>query len=52
MVDYSVWRIALAGLLAGVIGTGLGGFIFSAVGQPGKRVLSFVLGFSAGVMLA
>ncbi|NLY51503.1 MAG: ZIP family metal transporter [Firmicutes bacterium] len=51
-MDYSVWRIALAGLLAGIVGTGLGGLIISAVGQPSKRVLSFVLGFSAGVMLA
>ena len=51
-MDYTVLRIAVAGLLAGVIGTGLGGLIISALGQPSKRVLSFVLGFSAGIMLA
>ncbi|HHV94715.1 MAG TPA: ZIP family metal transporter [Firmicutes bacterium] len=51
-MDYSVWRVALLGLLAGVVGTGLGGLIIARVGQPSKKVLSFVLGFSAGVMLA
>ncbi|NLV91350.1 MAG: ZIP family metal transporter [Firmicutes bacterium] len=47
-----VYRIAWIGLVAGAIGTGLGGAITVLLGRPGNRVLSFVLGFSGGIMLA
>lgn len=47
-----LWRVTLVGLLTGVIGTGLGGYIIAVIGRPEKRVLSSILGFSGGIMLA
>lgn len=43
--------ITLIGLFVGVIGTGIGGLLALGLGKPGKKVLSFILGFSAGIML-
>jgi ZIP family zinc transporter len=51
-MSIDLWQVTIAGLLAGVIGTGLGGFIIAVWGRPSKRILSFVLGFSGGIMLA
>lgn len=51
-MNVNTWYVTMAGLLAGVIGTGLGGFIIAGVGMPSRRVLSFILGFSGGIMLA
>lgn len=48
----NIWQVTMAGLFAGVVGTGLGGLIIASIGNPGKRILSFVLGFSGGIMLA
>src|SRR5690554_6646694 len=45
-------KIALIGGFAGILGTGLGGALTIALGQPGKRLLSSVLAFSGGIMLA
>lgn len=48
----SIWQVTMAGLFAGVVGTGVGGFIIASLGKPRQEVLSFVLGFSGGIMLA
>ena len=42
----------LAGTGAGIIGTGLGGAIAFFLNNPGKRFLSILLSFSAGLMIA
>ncbi|MCT4619003.1 MAG: ZIP family metal transporter [Marinisporobacter sp.] len=47
-----IWSITLIGLCVGVIGTGLGGMIIFFIRNPGNRFLSFILGFSSGLMLA
>ena len=51
-MNVDIWQVTLAGLLAGVVGTGLGGFLIAIWGKPSKRILSFFLGFSGGIMLA
>jgi len=53
MVDWSnILRISIIGLVVGVTGTGLGGFFSILFRKPGNRVLSWMLAFSAGIMLA
>jgi len=44
--------ITVIGTLAGVLGTGLGGLAVAFLPKVNKVVLSVVLGFSAGIMLA
>lgn len=48
----NLWQIALIGTLAGVCGTGFGGLVTVLFGKPKKSILSFVLAFSSGIMLA
>jgi ZIP family zinc transporter len=43
--------ITLIGTLAGIIGTGLGGFIAAYFGDIPKRTIGFMLQLSAGIML-
>lgn len=43
--------ISLIGFLVGVLGTGIGGLLTIFIKEPGDKFLSFILGFSAGVML-
>lgn len=38
--------------VVGIVGTGLGGVFVAALGTPTKRVLSFLLGFAGGIMVA
>ena len=45
-------NITLIGLLAGVLGTGLGGLAALIVRRPSHQLISFVLGFAGGIMLA
>lgn len=45
-------QAVLAGTIAGTFGTGLGGVIIALMGRPRRRLLSFLLSFSAGIMLA
>lgn len=47
----NIVHITLTGFLVGVIGTGLGGMLALSLGKPGNRILSPILGFSAGIML-
>lgn len=47
-----ILRITIIGLLAGLIGTGSGGFLALFLKRPSKGLLSFFLGFSGGIMLA
>jgi len=44
--------VAGIGLLAGTLGTGLGGVLMLFLRKPSQRFLSVILGFSAGIMLA
>ncbi|MCT4566246.1 MAG: ZIP family metal transporter [Maledivibacter sp.] len=48
----NILYITLMGFAVGVIGTGIGGLFTLGLGKPGNRCLSFILGFSAGIMLA
>ena len=41
----------IAGLLVGVIGTGLGGLLIVLLGKPTDKTMSGVLGFAGGIML-
>ncbi len=47
-----VMRITIVGLLSGLAGTGLGGFISLFFNQISNRTLGFILEFSAGLMTA
>lgn len=47
-----ILRITLIGLLAGVIGTGLGGVISALFKKNVDRYLDFFMGLSGGIMLA
>ncbi|NLK07341.1 MAG: ZIP family metal transporter [Firmicutes bacterium] len=47
-----LWKVTLLGLVVGVLGTGLGGCLVALLGELKQRSLSFVLGFSGGIMLA
>jgi ZIP family zinc transporter len=44
-------EITLIGFGVGVLGTGIGGVLALMIGKPGDKFLSFLLGFSAGIML-
>ena len=48
----NILLISLIGLGAGVIGTGSGAIIALFVKNPSKALLSFILGFAGGIMLA
>lgn len=48
----NITNIALIGLAAGALGTGLGGLLSLFFRTPGKWQTSFALGFAGGVMLA
>lgn len=53
MADWSsILRISVIGLLVGVVGTGLGGVLSILFRKPGNRTLSWMLAFSAGIMLS
>ena len=45
------WLILTLSLIAGVVGTGLGGVIGALLKNRGKRVMGRVLGFAGGVMM-
>jgi ZIP family zinc transporter len=45
-------KATIIGLLAGVVGTGMGGLLIALVGRPRNQVYSVALGFSGGIMLA
>ncbi len=47
-----ILMISLIGLAAGVIGTGSGTIIALFLRSPSRMVLSFILGFAGGIMLA
>ncbi|NLY43106.1 MAG: ZIP family metal transporter [Clostridiaceae bacterium] len=45
-------EITLTGFAAGMVGTGLGGLIAFVVNKKGSRFMSFIIEFSAGLMMA
>lgn len=47
----NVLQITSIGFFVGIIGTGIGGLLALALGKPGNKSLSFILGFAAGIML-
>lgn len=48
----NLWMAGLYGVLSGVVGTGAGGFLACFLPAKNKRVLSLLLEYSAGLMLA
>ncbi len=48
----SIWMTTAIGLLAGMLGTGLGGVITFFWRKPTNRSVSFLLGFAGGIMFA
>lgn len=49
---WDLGRIVFLGTMAGVLGTGAGGFSLALFGRPKGNLLSFLLAFSSGIMLA
>ena len=47
-----ILKITLIGLIAGVIGTGLGGVISALFKKNVDRYLDFFMGLAGGIMLA
>ena len=45
-------EVTLVGFLAGAVGTGLGGSLGTVFRRPSQRLLGFLLGIAAGLMLA
>ncbi len=52
MFNADILDITLIGFLAGIIGTGSGGLLALLLRKPKNELLSFVLGFAGGIMLA
>lgn len=50
--DVQLWQITFYGFAAGVVGTGLGGFLAFIFPRPREDIFSGALGFAAGVMMA
>ena len=48
----NLWMAGLYGVLSGVVGTGAGGFLACFLPAGNRRVLSLLLEYSAGLMLA
>ena len=48
----SLWMAGLYGILSGVVGTGAGGFLACFLPTKNKRVISLLLEYSAGLMIA
>ena len=46
------WSASFSGALSGVIGTGAGGFLACVLPAENKRLISFMLDYAAGLMLA
>src|SRR5690554_3041756 len=49
---WELGRIVYLGLMAGVLGTGLGGLVLTFWQRPKDHFLGFLLAFSGGIMLA
>ena len=47
-----ILEVSLLGLLSGVIGTGLGGLIAFVIKSNSRRLMGFILEFSAGLMMS
>lgn len=48
----NLWVAGLFGMLAGLVGTGAGGFLACFMPTKNKRIISLTLGYSAGIMLS
>lgn len=48
----NIWAAALYGVIAGILGTATGGLLACFVPARNKRVVSFILEYSGGLMLA
>ncbi len=51
-VLWELGRIVFLGTMAGALGTGVGGLVLSFLKRPKDSFLTFLLAFSAGIMLA
>ncbi len=47
-----LFAVTCIGFLCGMIGTGLGGLITFIIGNPTKRFMSVLLGFTSGIMIS
>lgn len=47
-----ILAVTLIGFITGMVGTGLGGIVVFFLHRPGKKVMSMILGFTGGIMLA
>lgn len=47
-----LWRVTLIGMVAGIVGTGLGGLSITLLGIPKQSFLGFLMAFSSGIMIA
>ena len=47
-----ILKVTLIGLLAGVLGTGIGGILSAIFRKEVDKYLNFCMGFSGGIMLA
>lgn len=48
----TVWWVVIITAIAGVVGTGLGGFVGAVLQKDSKKIVSLLLSFAGGVMLA
>lgn len=48
----NIWLAGWYGIVSGVVGTGAGGFMACFLPSQNKRVISFILEYSAGLMLS
>lgn len=47
-----IWTVTIYGFIAGTVGTGAGGFLGCFVPETNRRINSFILEYSAGLMVA
>ena len=48
----NIFAITILGTLIGIVGTGLGGVIALSLVNPNKKLLSYLLGFTSGLMIS
>lgn len=47
-----LFAVTCIGFLCGMVGTGLGGILAILLGNPTKRVMAVILGFTSGIMIS
>lgn len=52
VLHMNIWLAGWYGIVSGVVGTGAGGFLACFLPSDNKRIISFILEYSAGLMLS